>query len=140
MARVRGEGIDLFRLSGVTVAIDYSWLVIFALVLWGLSAGYFPDQYPGFDGSSYWMVGLIASLLFFASVLIHELSHAWVANRLGERVSRITLFIFGWMAICRVSLKPPPSSSRLPASDRSPAWFSARCSGAFIRLSLLPPL
>ncbi len=93
-----GQGIELFRLSGVAVAIDYSWLIIFALVLWGLSAGYFPDRYPGFAISSYWIVGLIATLLFFASVLIHELSHAFVANRLGEQVSRITLFIFGGMA------------------------------------------
>jgi Zn-dependent protease/CBS domain-containing protein len=98
MAGERGQGVELFRLSGVTVAIDYSWLVIFALVFWVLSAGYFPQQYPGFAASRYWIVGLIATLLFFASVLIHELSHAWVANRLGEKVNRITLFIFGGMA------------------------------------------
>ncbi len=98
MAAEGGEGIELFRLAGVSVAIDYSWLIIFALVLWGLSAGYFPEQYPGFATSSYWIVGLIATLLFFASVLIHEMSHAWVANRMGEKVSRITLFIFGGMA------------------------------------------
>ncbi len=98
MSAQSGQGVEIFRWSGVTVAIDYSWLVIFALVLMGLSAGYFPQQYPGFPASSYWIVGLIATLLFFASVLIHELSHAWVANRLGEKVSRITLFIFGGMA------------------------------------------
>jgi Zn-dependent protease/predicted transcriptional regulator len=98
MAAEGREGIELFRLAGVSVAIDYSWLIIFALVLWGLSAGYFPEQYPGFALSSYWIVGLIATLLFFASVLIHELSHAWMGNRLGEKVSRITLFIFGGMA------------------------------------------
>ncbi len=98
MAAEGREGIELFRLAGVSVAIDYSWLIIFALVLWGLSAGYFPEEYPGFAPSSYWIVGLIATLLFFASVLIHELAHAWMGNRLGERVSRITLFIFGGMA------------------------------------------
>ena len=96
--RSQNSGIELFKLSGVEVAIDYSWLVIFALVLWGLSAGYFPHEYPGFAPRSYWIVGFVATLLFFASVLIHELSHAWVANRLGEQVSRITLFIFGGMA------------------------------------------
>jgi len=96
--RSQNSGIELFKLSGVEVAIDYSWLVIFALVLWGLSAGYFPHEYPGYGLRSYWIVGFVATLLFFASVLIHELSHAWVANRLGEQVSRITLFIFGGMA------------------------------------------
>lgn len=94
----RTTGIELFKLSGVEVVIDYSWLVIFVLVLWGLSAGYFPQQYPGHPAQSYWIVGFFATLLFFASVLIHELSHAWVANSLGENVNRITLFIFGGMA------------------------------------------
>jgi Zn-dependent protease/CBS domain-containing protein len=98
MASEGAGGIQLFELSGVEVVIDYSWLIIFALVLWGLSAGYFPQEYPGHSGQSYWIVGFFAALLFFASVLIHELSHAWVANSLGEKVSRITLFIFGGMA------------------------------------------
>lgn len=94
----QNSGIDLLKVGGVVVAIDYSWLVIFFLVLWGLSAGYFPQEYPGYHPVGYWVVGLVATFLFFASVLIHELSHAWVANHLGEKVSRITLFIFGGMA------------------------------------------
>src|SRR5690348_4807163 len=97
-----GSGISktlqLFKVAGVQVEIDYSWLIIFVLVLWSLSAGYFPQSYPGYTGLDYWMVGVAATLLFFASVLIHELSHAIVGNQLGERVDRITLFIFGGMA------------------------------------------
>lgn len=96
--RSQNGGIDLLKVGGVVVAIDYSWLVIFFLVLWGLSAGYFPQEYPGYHVAGYWVVGLVATFLFFASVLVHELSHAWVANHLGEKVSRITLFIFGGMA------------------------------------------
>jgi Zn-dependent protease len=90
--------VNLFRIFGVQVAIDYSWLIIFALVLWSLSAGYFPGQYPGYGAAAYLTAGLVATLLFFASVLVHELSHALVGNRLGENVRRITLFIFGGMA------------------------------------------
>ena len=90
--------IDLFKLAGVQIAIDYSWLIIFALVLWSLSAGYFPDLHPGYSRADYWMVGIVATLLFFASIVIHELSHAIVANRLGQPVERISLFIFGGMA------------------------------------------
>ena len=90
--------LELFKVAGVQVEIDYSWLIIFVLILWSLSAGYFPVMYPGHGWLSYWVVGLVATVLFFASVLGHELSHAAMGNRLGENISRITLFIFGGMA------------------------------------------
>jgi len=90
--------ISLFKVMGVQVNIDFSWLVIFALVLWSLSAGYFPGAYPGHRQLDYWIVGLAATLMFFGSVLIHELSHAAVGNLRGQKIDQITLFIFGGMA------------------------------------------
>jgi Zn-dependent protease len=102
------SGIDLFRVAGIQIAIDYSWLVIFLLVLWSLAAGYFPQYHPGYTALQYWGVGFVGTLLFFASVLIHELSHALVANRVGQNVRRITLFIFGGMA----HLSREPSSAK----------------------------
>jgi Zn-dependent protease/predicted transcriptional regulator len=98
MAGERKGSLELFKIAGVQVEVDYSWIVIAALVWWSLSAGYFPGKYPGHSLAGYWMVGAIATVLFFASVLGHELSHAALGNRLGENVSRITLFIFGGMA------------------------------------------
>ncbi len=98
MAADRKGGIEIFKVAGIQVAIDYSWLVIFALILWSLASGYFPKEYPGYSTSSYWLVGLVATILFFGSVLAHELCHAAMGNRLGEGVHRITLFIFGGMA------------------------------------------
>lgn len=98
MNRTKESGIDLFRLAGVQIAVDYSWIVIFLLVLWSLSAGYFPHHYPDHGWAAYLVVGFVASLLFFASLLVHELAHATVANRLGLDVRRITLFVFGGMA------------------------------------------
>jgi Zn-dependent protease len=98
MAAERKAGIEIFKVAGIQVAIDYSWLVIFALILWSLASGYFPKEYPGYSTSSYWLVGLVATILFFGSVLAHELCHAAMGNRLGEGVHRITLFIFGGMA------------------------------------------
>jgi hypothetical protein len=44
---MRPSGIDLFKVAGIQIAIDYSWIVIFLLVSWSLSAGYFPHGYPG---------------------------------------------------------------------------------------------
>ena len=98
MAAQRKGGIEIFKVAGIQVAIDYSWLVIFALILWSLASGYFPGQYPGYSTANYWLVGLVATILFFGSVLAHELCHAAMGNRLGEEVHRITLFIFGGMA------------------------------------------
>src|ERR1700731_3039424 len=95
MQPIKRQEIDLFKVAGVQIAIDYSWLIIFALVLWSLSAGYFPALHPGNTHIEYWIVGLVATLLFFASIVIHELSHAVVANRLGQPIERISLFIFG---------------------------------------------
>jgi Zn-dependent protease/predicted transcriptional regulator len=103
------RGIDLVKIAGIQIAIDYSWLVIFLLVLWSLSAGYFPYHHPGQSALQYWGVGLVATLLFFASVVIHELSHSLMANRLGQEVRRITLFIFGGMA----HLSREPRSARV---------------------------
>jgi Zn-dependent protease/predicted transcriptional regulator len=98
MPSERRGSIELGKIAGIEIALDYSWLIVFGLVLWSLSAGYFPHRYPGYGWAAYWIVGLAATLLFFASVLTHELSHATVGNRLGEDVRRITLFIFGGMA------------------------------------------
>jgi Zn-dependent protease/predicted transcriptional regulator len=98
MAGERKGSLELFKVAGVQVEIDYSWIVIAILVWWSLSAGYFPRIYPGHAFTSYWIVGAVGTVLFFASVLGHELSHAALGNRLGENVSRITLFIFGGMA------------------------------------------
>ena len=100
--------IDLFKVAGVQIAIDYSWIVIFVLVLWSLSAGYFPELHPDYPLVEYWIVGLAATLLFFASIVAHELSHAMVANGLGQPVERISLFIFGGMA----HLGHEPTSAR----------------------------
>ena len=78
--------------------IHFSWLVIFVLILWSLSAGYFPGAYPGHRKLAYWVGGFAATVMLFGSVLIHELSHAAVGNLKGEKIDRITLFIFGGIA------------------------------------------
>lgn len=105
----------LFKVIGVQVDIDYSWFVIFVLVFVSLSAGYFPQAYPGNSTAAYWITGLFATLLFFASVLIHELSHAAMGNWLGEKVERITLFIFGGMAHLSGEPKNPDDEIKIAA-------------------------
>ncbi len=86
------------RILGIPVYVHVSWLVIFGLLTWTLATGYFPAASPELPALSYWVKGLLSSLLFFVSILLHELGHSWVALRSGIRIRSITLFIFGGLA------------------------------------------
>jgi len=93
-------------LFGIDIRIDSSWIVIFTFVTWVLASFYFPNRFAGWPHWQYWVVGVVTSLLFFASVLGHELTHSLVAMRQGEEVRSITLFILGGVA----ELKGEPES------------------------------
>jgi Zn-dependent protease/predicted transcriptional regulator len=98
------KGITLFRLAGIQVIIDYSWFIIFILVVSTMAESYFPAVQQQFTTAQYWLMGTCAAILFFASVLLHELAHSFVAIRHGIRVTVIRLFIFGGLA--QVSSEP----------------------------------
>src|SRR5437899_12154086 len=83
------------HIAGIQITIDLSWFLIFILVVFSLSAGYFPRQFPGQGMAVYWVAGVLATLLFFGSILVHELAHALMAMRAGIHIPEITLFIFG---------------------------------------------
>ncbi|HMR66334.1 MAG TPA: site-2 protease family protein [Anaerolineae bacterium] len=86
------------RIFGIPIGLHYSWFFIFGLVTWSLAAGLLPAEYPELGTEVYWLLGLITSLLFFGSVLVHELAHAVVARLHQVPVSGINLFIFGGTA------------------------------------------
>ncbi len=91
-------GFRLGYIFGIEIRIDYSWFIIFVLILWTLTVGVFPMEYPDLPASTYLWMGAAGTLLFFASLLAHELSHSLVARSKGLPADRITLFIFGGMA------------------------------------------
>jgi len=99
----------LGRVMGIEIGIHVSWLIIFALLTWSLAAAYYPQLYPGWGSLTYWTLGVLSSLLLFASVLAHELGHSWVAIRRGIPVKSITLFIFGGAASITKEAETPSS-------------------------------
>jgi Zn-dependent protease/CBS domain-containing protein len=101
------QGFRLGSIFGFEIRVDLSWLLIFFLVLWTLSAGIFPTSYPGYSSATYFAMGIVATLLFFASLLAHELSHSFVARAKGIPVEDITLFIFGGVSRTRMDAETP---------------------------------
>ena len=93
-----GNGVKLTKIFGIELWIDYSWLIVFFLVMWSLASGYFPHEYPGLGKTTYWVMGAFSAILLFVCVLLHELSHSYVAQKSGIAVPKITLFIFGGVA------------------------------------------
>lgn len=87
---------------GFEIRIDWSWFLVFFLVLWTLSAQVFPRQLGGYGVTAYYAMGFVGSVLLFLSVLAHELSHSIVARSRGIEVEGITLFIFGGVARMRM--------------------------------------
>jgi len=85
-------------LMGIPIRIHYSWLIIFGLLTWMLSSRYFPQVTPDLPFVSYWVSGILAALLLFASVAFHELAHSWVAQKYRLTIESITLYIFGGVA------------------------------------------
>ncbi len=93
-----GKQITLFTLFGFKVRIDASWIIIATLIVWSLSTGYFPFHHPSLSPRSYWLMGTAGALGLFLSIIFHEFSHSFVAQRFGLPMKGITLFIFGGVA------------------------------------------
>ncbi len=100
-----GPGIPIGRIFGIRIYIDPSWIFIFLLVTWNLAAGALAVVHPEWGPTTIWLVAIVASLLFFGSVLAHELAHSLVARSQGVPVRRITLFMFGGVA--DIEREPP---------------------------------
>ncbi|MBL8954023.1 MAG: site-2 protease family protein [Myxococcaceae bacterium] len=93
--RARAPGLRFGRLFGVELFVDWSVLLVGALITFNLGAGLFRFWHPGWSDAERWVTAGAAAVLFFASVLAHELAHAAMGRLTGVKVDRITLFIFG---------------------------------------------
>ncbi len=94
------------NLFGIPFYVAPSWFLILGLVTWSYASG-LAAQFPALGGSLAWLLGLVAALLLFASVLAHELGHSFVAIKQGIAVKSITLFLFGGLASLEKESKTP---------------------------------
>lgn len=92
------NAVKLFSIGGFDIKVDPSWLIIVALIAWSLSQHYFPATLPGETRAVYLFMAVTATILFFASLLLHELAHSVVARWFGLPIGGITLFLFGGVA------------------------------------------
>ncbi len=100
--------IRMGKVFDVPLTFDFSWFVILFFLTWILAGSYFPKQYKGWDAAWYWIVGGATSLLFFFSVLLHEIGHSYVARKYNYNVRQIKLFIFG--GISEITQEPKKAS------------------------------
>ncbi|MCB1686092.1 MAG: site-2 protease family protein [Pseudomonadales bacterium] len=106
-SNTRRGGIRLFRIFDIEIRLDLSVVIIFGLIVYSLASGVFPAWHPDWPVSTVWVTAFAAGVLFFVSLLAHELSHSLVARRYGIRVPRITLFLFGGMAEIESEARTP---------------------------------
>jgi len=100
---LRTASFRIARVFGIPIYLDASWLVIFGLITY-MFAMNFRQQHPQWTETQQWAVGIVTSVLFFGSVLFHELSHSVVALHYKIPVHSITLFVFG--GIARIGREP----------------------------------
>src|SRR5262245_29326040 len=91
------SNIKLGRLFGVEIGLHYTWIIIALLIAFSLAAR-FQSMHPDWGGGVAWLTAIITAALFFASIIVHELSHAMVAKMRGLPVHSITLFALGGVA------------------------------------------
>lgn len=93
-----GSSITLFRVFGLEIKVNPSWVFIALLLAWSLAAGYFPSVHEGLPRATYWAMSIIAVAGIFASIVVHEIAHSLVARAYGIPMRGITLHMFGGAA------------------------------------------
>ena len=129
------SGLRIGRILGIPIYIHASWIIIFALITATIT-GQFKFEHPDWSANQLWTLGVLTSLLFFGSVLFHELSHSVVAMLYKIRVASITLFVFG--GVSRIGKDAPT-----PVQEFNIAFAGPLSSGVlalvFFELARLAP-
>jgi len=132
----QSQGIRVGRVLGIPIFVDFSWVLIFVAVCYLLSEQVFKVDHTDWTTTESWTAGILTSILFFASVVLHELAHSAVAQAYKIRVLSITLFIFGGLA--RISREPTKAMQEFNIAVAGPL-ASGLLAAVFFGLSLLFP-
>ncbi len=126
------NSIKLVRVFGIDIFLHFSWWFVFIILTWSLATGFFPHYYPNFTAKEYWLMGVVAALLLFVSVLLHELSHSLIARWKKIKVNSITLFFFGGVAgISKEDLSPKSEFLMAIAGPLFSLALAALCYGLY---------
>jgi Zn-dependent protease/CBS domain-containing protein len=105
------ENLSLGRIAGIHVGLNWSLLVIAALIAWSVATGLLPVTVPGQTPTAYWIAGVVSAFVYLASLLAHELAHSVVATRRGVKVEGITLWLFGGVSQFSSETSSPSSQA-----------------------------
>jgi Zn-dependent protease/CBS domain-containing protein len=92
------DSFTIARVFGIRIGVNWTWVLVFALVVWTWATGIFPETNPGLSDGTYVAMAVFGAILFFGSLLLHELGHAFQARREGMEIEGITLWLFGGVA------------------------------------------
>ena len=109
------ESMRIGRIAGIRVGANWSLLVVFWLIAWGLATGVYPDEDPGHSEAGYWAAAVVTALFFYGALLAHELAHALMARRQGIPVEGITLWLFGGVTRMKGEASSPDGALRVAA-------------------------
>lgn len=137
-----------FRLFGVRLRVDPTWLILALLVAWSLAYGVFPQLYEGLPVAAYWLMALIAVIGLSLSIIIHEFAHTLVGRAFGMPINQISLFLFGGAA--ELEEEPDSPKTELLMAIAGPVvsailgalllWLAALMGGAAEAETPGPPL
>jgi Zn-dependent protease len=135
MKMIRRGGLQIGRILGIPIYLHPSWFIIFVLITFSLTTQ-FRTQHPHWTANQHWALGILTSLLFFGSVVFHELSHSVVAMHYRIPVASITLFVFGGLA--RIGREPERARQEFNIAIAGPL-ASFLLAGMFAGLAMLFP-
>jgi len=111
--------LPLGRVLGIPILVNLSWFASLFLIVSLLALRVFPEVFPSRDGATYWLLGVAGGLIFFLSVIAHELGHCMVARHYAIPVRSITLFIFG--GVSQISHEAPRARAEFLMAIAGPA-------------------
>ncbi|MGA2783439.1 MAG: CBS domain-containing protein [Candidatus Bathyarchaeia archaeon] len=129
--------VKLGRIMGIPVRIHYTLWLVFILIAWSLAYSYMPHQYPGLNTLAYWTIGIFSAITLFVSVLVHELSHCYIAKKNGLPIARITLFFFGGVSEMTEEPQDPKVEVKMAAAGPLISFLIAGALGSGWYLSQL---